>query len=108
GGLLLIYSIAAISGPLFASAAMYVFGPHALFPFMAAVYALTAVVILLRVQVRPELPEEHQEVFVPIARTTPAASALDPRVEPEEALDVSGPEPPTPADSLELDSAPQH
>ncbi|CFX64635.1 Twin-arginine translocation pathway signal [Candidatus Filomicrobium marinum] len=108
GGLLLIYSIAAISGPLFASAAMYVFGPHALFPFMAAVYALTAVVILLRVQVRPELPEEHQEVFVPIARTTPAAFALDPRVEPEEALDVSGPEPPNPADSLELDSAPQH
>lgn len=87
GGLLLIYSISAISGPLLASTAAYLFGPHALFLFLAFVYALTATLILARVQARPELPEENQETFVPIARTTPAAFALDPRGETDQHID---------------------
>lgn len=108
GGLLLIYSISAISGPLLASAATYLLGTHALFLFMAVVYALTAALVLLRVQLRPALPEEHQEVFVAIARTTPAAFALDPRGEPDEHAEESGHQAPPSSPHGAIDTAPQH
>jgi len=99
GGLLLIYSMAAISGPLLASAAAYLFGPHSLFLFLASVYALTAAVIMVRVQARPKLPEENQEIFVPIAGTTPAAFVLDPRSETDQHINedienATDPQPP--------------
>jgi MFS family permease len=108
GGLLLIYSISAIAGPPLASTAMHFFGTHALFLFLAAVYALTAALVLLRVQLRPELPEEYQEVFVPIAGTTPAAFALDPRGDPEEFPIEGDPNAPPTDSSGAPDTAPQH
>jgi len=108
GGLLLIYSMSAIAGPLLASAAAYLFGTPAIFLFMASIYALTAGLVLLRVQLRPKLPEEQHEVFVPIAGTTPAAFALDPRGEPEEHHEEGQRTSPPPNAKATVDTAAQH
>lgn len=80
-GLLLVFSVGAICGPLFASWIMSKLGPGALFLHSAAAHALIAVVMLARTSARPELPQETKDVFVNVPRTTPAVFELDPRAE---------------------------
>jgi len=79
GGLLLTYAVGAIVGPLTASAAMNMAGHGALFLHSAVAHMLIATVMLIRWQMRPELPKRQREEFVAVPRTTPAAFELDPR-----------------------------
>jgi MFS family permease len=81
-GLLLTFSIGAVLGPLIASLAMSEAGTSALFLHSAAAHSLIVLTLLIRVGVRPKLPEEDKEGFVAVPRTTPAVFELDPRAEP--------------------------
>jgi MFS family permease len=84
-GLLLTFSTGAVLGPLIASLMMSLAGSPALFLHSAAAHALIALTLLVRVGVRPRLPEEDKEEFVAVPRTTPAVFELDPRAEPSAA-----------------------
>lgn len=100
GGLLLTYAIGAIVGPLTASMAMSLLGHGALFLHSAVAHSLIAMVMVVRWQMRPQLPRRHPEEFVAVPRTTPAAFELDPRAEPMPVADqdTSAPTPAIPSD----------
>ena len=84
-GLLLMFSIGAMIGPVFASLLMSNFGHGALFLHSALAHILIASVMLVRVQLRPKPPNKRHEEFVVVPRTTPAVFELDPRGEPRPA-----------------------
>ncbi len=69
-GLMLFYSFGAIGGPFTAANMMSWFGPHALFMFSAAVYAVFIVVILYRMQARPAVPASRRGSFRAMLRTS--------------------------------------
>jgi MFS family permease len=97
-GLLLTFSIGAVCGPLLASFAMSVAGTGALFLHSAAAHSLIVLTLVIRVGLRPRLPEEDKEGFVAVPRTTPAVFELDPRAEPSAPNPVSAkPATPDPA-----------
>lgn len=77
--LLLMYSAGAMIGPFAASTAMDIFGGPALFLFCAGIYGGLLVLVLLRIGIRPEVPEEDRSEFVAVPRPSPAAAILDPR-----------------------------
>jgi MFS family permease len=81
-GMLLVFSVGAILGPILASAMMQAFGPGGLYLHTAVAHASISVVMLLRARARPKLPIENKEPFVVVPRTTPAVFELDPRGEP--------------------------
>jgi MFS family permease len=78
-GLLLVFSIGAVLGPLIASLMMRQLGHGALFLYSAFAHSAIALVMVLRVQQRPKLPLQRNERFVPVPKTTPAVFDLDPR-----------------------------
>ena len=80
-GLLLTFSIGAVIGPLMAGFVMSEAGHGALFLHTAAAHLLIALVMLVRVKLRPKLPAEHREDFVAVPKTTPTVFELDPRAE---------------------------
>ncbi|HEX7076680.1 MAG TPA: MFS transporter [Hyphomicrobiaceae bacterium] len=80
-GLLLTFSIGAVLGPLMAGFVMSEGGHGALFLHTAAAHLLIALVMLIRVKLRPKLPAEHKEGFVAVPKTTPTVFELDPRAE---------------------------
>ena len=80
-GLLLTFSIGAVLGPLMAGYMMSVAGHGALFLHSAVAHSLIAVVMLIRVKLRPKLPAERSEGFVVVPKTTPTVFELDPRAE---------------------------
>lgn len=82
-GLLLVFSLGAVVGPLIASLLMRQLGHGALFLHSAVAHTAIALVMVLRVQQRPKLPLERNERFVPVPKTTPAVFDLDPRGERE-------------------------
>ncbi|QKT04641.1 MFS transporter [Ectothiorhodospiraceae bacterium 2226] len=88
GGLLLLYGIGAIIGPLLGGVAMDRLGGPALFGGMAVILALLAAFGLLQLRRRHEAPPEHPEPFVPLHRTTPASVQMDPRADAEPELDL--------------------
>lgn len=78
GGLVLIYSIGAAIGPVIAAFTMTAIGPGGLFDFMA-VCALAAVAFgIWRQRVREPVPNELQQPYQILPRTTPVAAVLDP------------------------------
>jgi MFS family permease len=81
-GLLLANGIGAALGPLLAGGLMHAFGPRTLMAYLAATTALAALYTLYRMQVRAPVPVTEQTVFLPMARTSAAATQLDPRTEP--------------------------
>jgi len=81
-GLLLMFSIGAMIGPIAASFLMSMLGHGALFLHSALAHGLIAAVMLVRVQLRPKPPTKRSEEFVVVPRTTPAVFELDPRAEP--------------------------
>lgn len=91
GGLLLIFSIGAIIGPLAGSLAMTEFGYRAVFAATALAHLSIVGIVFVRSQVRPKLPSRHREDFVLVPRTTPAVYELDPRSEPVPDLKVPPP-----------------
>jgi MFS family permease len=79
-GLLLMFSAGAILGPLLASLAVATVGHAALFLTSATAHGAIAVVMILRLLVRPR-PKKKKPVFVPVLETTPQAFDLAPRSE---------------------------
>lgn len=77
--MLLLNAAGSVIGPLVASALMYALAPVALFGFNAAVFALSAMYIAVRLWRRePPLPESR-EPFVMASETSPSMFDVDPR-----------------------------
>jgi MFS family permease len=83
GGLMLIYGLGAVVGPLLAAAFMQASGGGALFVFIAAVHVALGLFLVYRMRDRQAVPAEQRPEFVaaPALRATPAAVALDPRAQ---------------------------
>ena len=84
GGLLLLYGIGTIIGPLFGAMAMDVFGPVGLFAVTSAAQALIAVYAMVRSFKRAPVPVALKGLFrsTPSERAlTPESVRLDPRAE---------------------------
>lgn len=81
GGLVLSYSIGAMSGPVAASLLMQQLGPLGLFVFTAITGVLLSLFAFWRTRVAPKLPMEDQAPFRPVPRTSVVAYEMDPRRE---------------------------
>lgn len=68
--LMLFYSFGAIGGPFAASFAMQRYGATALFSFVAVVYAVFIVFIIVRMQARSGVPAEGRGRFIALLRTS--------------------------------------
>lgn len=82
GGLLLIWSIGAVAGPLIASGLMGRFGPDTFFMYLTAVALLLLVFTRYRMVRRVARPAGEQTGFVAMQTTSAIAGALDPRTDP--------------------------
>lgn len=80
-GLLLIFGVGAIIGPLLASKLIQHFGQPSLFVFSAIVYGLTGIFAYYRITQQERAPIEEREDFISIPRTSPELNLLDPRSE---------------------------
>ncbi len=80
-GLLLVFAVGAIIGPLLASKLIQHFGQSTLFVFIAFIHGLTGVFSFYRITQRERVPIEEREDFIPIPQTSPEVSFLDPRSE---------------------------
>jgi MFS family permease len=79
-GLLMMFGLGAIAGPLAASAVMHAFGRGGgIFAFTASVHCLLAIYTLARIRRRAPVPATAKGPFVPVPRTTQAAFTMDPR-----------------------------
>ena len=78
-GLLLIFGIGAIIGPLLASKLIQHFGQSTLFLFTAIMHISTGALSFYRITKRERVPIEEREDFVPIPQTSPEVNLLDPR-----------------------------
>lgn len=75
-GLVLVYAVGAAVGPMGAAVAMSIWDAPALFGFIGACSAATAIFALWRVGVREPVPAAFQQAFQLLPRTTPMAAAL--------------------------------
>lgn len=99
-GLLLVFGIGSVAGPLIAPIMMNAIGPSALFAYTAAVHALLFGFGLYRLSARAGIPLSDQEDYVSVPRTTPGVFEFDPRgTDPE-----SGPAPTATAHAEEADT----
>lgn len=78
GGLVLVYSLGAVAGPLLASALMSLVGPEALFLFIGTLSAGVLGFGLWRLWAGAAVPGDRQQAYQPLPRTTPAVAVLDP------------------------------
>ncbi len=84
-GLLLMFGSGAIISPVLAGYSMSWFGPGGMFAQIAAAALFGMVFAIVRRKARAAPPQDQKEPFVAVARTTPAAIPLDPRVPAAEA-----------------------
>jgi MFS family permease len=82
GGLLLIWSIGAVAGPLIVSALMGKFGPDAFFIYLGVISLVLLAFTRYRMVRRVARPTEEQTGFVAMQTTSAIAGALDPRTDP--------------------------
>jgi MFS family permease len=82
-GLLLIYGVGALCGPLAGGIAMDVAGPVGLPVISSATAAALGLFGLYRVTRRPPPPRDHQTGFVSMVRTSPVALEMYPVADPE-------------------------
>ena len=82
-GLLVIFGVGAVVGPLLAAGLMELLGSRYLFLFTCAVHAAVALWTVWRMKQRDAVAPEDRESYVPMVRTSPNAFALDPRAEDE-------------------------
>ena len=80
-GLLVIFGVGAIVGPLLASGLMETLGSRYLFLFTCVVHGAVALWTLWRMKQRKAVAPEDRENYVPMVRTSPNAFAFDPRAE---------------------------
>lgn len=78
GGLILTYSIGAAAGPAAGAGLMMAAGPGGLFWFIGGCAVLTFAFALWRQFRREPVPNELQQPYQILPRTTPAAAKLDP------------------------------
>ena len=80
GGLLLIYGLGAIIGPVLAPLVMQLTSPSYMFAYTALIHCALLVFGLYRLTRRESVPIEEQEDYIPAGpRTTPAIFEIDPR-----------------------------
>jgi MFS family permease len=82
GGLLLIWSVGAMSGPLIASALMGWFGSQSFLMYLAGISLALLVFTRYRMTRRTARPAKDQTGFVAMQTTSAIAGALDPRTDP--------------------------
>lgn len=80
GGLLIVYALGSVVGPLSASYFMTQFGDNTLFIFLAISQLLLIGFIIYRMRAREALPIESQESFVMQTEVGSALFDLDPRI----------------------------
>ncbi len=80
-GLLVIFGVGAIVGPLIAAVLMEAMVPGSLFLFTSVVHGAIALWTFRRMQQRSPVAPEYREDYVPMARTSPNIFAFDPRAE---------------------------
>jgi MFS family permease len=76
-GLLLIYGVGAIIGPMLASAVMHMVGKEGLFGFLALTHAAMAAFAVYRIWRRAPAPEEDRTVFAEAILTAQTVSPLE-------------------------------
>jgi MFS family permease len=81
GGLLLLYGLGSVVGPIAAAQVMGLVGDKGVFLWMASIHVLLAGFTLWRMRARAALPPDQRPDFVAVEQTTPEALALDPRAE---------------------------
>jgi MFS family permease len=81
-GLLLVYGIGALSGPLLGGIAMDLFGPVGLPAVSAGMAGVLGLYGIYRVTQRTAPPLAEQTEYVPLVRTTPVALEMHPGAEP--------------------------
>ena len=91
-GLLVVFGVGAVAGPLVATVLMEAMGSGFLFLFTSAVHGAVALWTFWRMKQRSAVAPEHREEYVPMARTSPNIFAFDLRAEeaPPEAGDRPG------------------
>lgn len=77
-GLLLLYGLGAIAGPLLSATAMDWFGTRALFGYTAVVHAAIVAYGLWRMSRRDSLDPEQQDQYQPVVQTSPVIFELAP------------------------------
>ncbi len=88
-GMLLLFGLGAVIGPMIASALMEAVGFEGLFLFTAVAHAAIAVLCIVRLVMRPRsIIDEREPFVVSMPRTAPVVSSLDPRAEIDES-DIS-------------------
>lgn len=79
GGLVLAYSVGAAAGPVPAAALMTALGPAGLYGFIGACALGGCAFALWREKAGDSLPNDMQQPYQTLPRTTPMASAMDPQ-----------------------------
>ncbi len=79
GGLLLLYGIGSIFGPVLAPLVMEITSPSWMFAYTGAVHFLLFVFGLYRLTRRRSVPLDDQEDYVAVPRTSPTIFEIDPR-----------------------------
>lgn len=92
-GLLLVYGVGALFGPLLAGMAMELSGPVGLPAVSAALAAALALFGFYRMTRRAPPPIDDQTDFVPMVRTSPIALEMHPDADPSPELDLPTPGP---------------
>lgn len=78
-GLMLIYGVGAVLGPIVGGVFTTSLGPNGLFVYLLIISIALGCYLLLRMQVKSAPSVEEHAAFVPMPTTTPVASELDPR-----------------------------
>jgi MFS family permease len=79
GGLLMVFGLGSIVGPIVAGAAMSTVGPTGLFMTIAAAHVLMVLQAIWRISRRPPVPQEEKVDFMPVPgvrSTTPETAVL--------------------------------
>lgn len=82
-GMLMVYAVGAIVGPMLASWATRTAGTDLLFPYVGVVYLGFAAFVVVRMRAREAPSPDERPDFVATAGTSPALGALDPRSDAE-------------------------
>ena len=92
-GMLMVFAVGAVVGPMIASWATGVAGVDLLFPYIAAVYAVFAVFVVVRMRTRSAPHPDDRPDFVATPGTSPALAILDPRSDGETLAETEAPGP---------------
>jgi len=81
GGLMFIYGLGSILGPLFAATLVEFYLPEAIFVFTATIHLILAVTAVVMAAGRPAVPEGQKREYQAVPATSPEVFAIDPRGE---------------------------